>query len=171
MLRTRHLIGATTLFALTACTEAPTTPSTTDHQAALSVSSNPVNLNEWQTWQISGFVGCANHTFVNGSMKVHLQTQSRTNADGSETITQHLNFAGVTLTDAAGNEFVYRQNETFSQEMQSSGAYEAAAVTRARLISKGSGVNEFVDIFVTISWDNVSLVSTFKATVVCRGGG
>jgi hypothetical protein len=167
----RKLIVVPALCMIMACGESPMAPDTLDLKPAFALEVRPITTSVWETWTIDGFAGCSNHTFVDGTLRVHLVTSTMELADGSVVIKQEMNSAGGKLLEANGDEYVFGQNATFIQDMLISGAYEVFSTTGVRLISKGSATNQFVVVDLAIEWDLTTLTVTPTVTLRCVGGG
>jgi len=167
----RKLMTVPALCMIMACGESPMAPDALELKPAFALGARPITTSVWETWAIDGFVGCSNHTFVDGTLRVHLVTSTRELVDGSVVIKQQMNSAGGKLLEANGDEYVFGQNATFIQDMQLSGAYEVFSTTAVRLISKGSATNQFVVVDLAIEWDLTTLTVTPTVTLRCVAGG
>lgn len=167
----RKLIVVPALCMIMACGESPLSPDISELKPAFALGAKPVTTNVWETWAIDGFSGCSNHTFVDGTLRVHLVTSTKELADGSVVINQQMNSAGGKLVEANGDEYVFGQNAAFIQDMELSGAFQVFATNAVRLISKGSATNQFVIVDLEIEWDLTTLTVTSFITLRCVGGG
>jgi hypothetical protein len=158
------------LFALvlTACGQDLTSSSATP---SLALGATPDIQNVWETWNITEYVVCGSHTFVNGTIDMHLVTQTKVNSDGVVSVTQHFNGHGR-LTEANGSESVYSVHGDFTQVAQSGGSYQVFTTNASQLITKGVAINEFIVADVSIGFDPVTgFTIVSKIAVRCVGRG
>src|SRR5688572_27400628 len=144
----RMLLFALAIVSTGCANEPPTSPRILQDGVSTSVTQN-----EWETWQIAFPPDQCVAGFKTGSVDVHLVSTSRVLKDGSIETRVHLNSRNGSLTDAAGNEYVFGHNSKFGQVMTTTNTYVAEATDRFRVVSKGAETNEFVEIMVRIEWD------------------
>ena len=161
--------------ALAACDAGTTSPTAPTAAPQFSKGAPPTvqNLNEWQAWGIDWFDQCTLQSVpvVAGTINIHNQQQLKFGADGSLQAVQHINAAGMRLTDVNGIEYVFQENQASSFELLLSGTYEGDQTYSYKVISKGRLSNEFVDLTVHYAWDGVTFLITSSYVHNCRGSG
>jgi hypothetical protein len=130
-----------------------------------------INDSHWEVWPITGFSVCGGPEFLPGEYRVHLQTQSRTLADGTVITTQRINSAAsLKINDVNGGEWLFLQVGDYQQVYLPSGAYRVETTQQFREISRGAlNDNQTFWFTLTIVSDGVNPpVTTVRSATGCR---
>ncbi len=166
----RKLLALLAVLFVSACADMPTSP-TDEVSVSFSNGKAQPARSDWYTWSFFLPPMCGSPALVDGLIDVHIVGRFVTNPDGTTSYREHLNSARGTAEDVLGNEYVLIQRASNHNESELDGSFVSQSTFIFKVVPKGSGPVQNLELGLEISWDPVAgFQVSSSATITCRGG-